>query len=189
MLTFDTSLYYMTKEDDIVTYTVATNVRERRNAGETWHKGIEVGLGIQPLKEIALNVSYSYAKHEYEDYKPSATIDYSGKEMPQAPREMVNTRLSYRPTLLNGGQVELEWVRLGKYWLDDANTEKYDGHDLLNIRASYWLNPSWGFYARMINVTDELYAERASKGGTDPALYAPGQPRTFFAGFTYHWGR
>jgi len=187
-LTFDASLYLMKKKDDIVSYRVATNLSEKRNAGETEHKGIEVGVGVQPIKEIGMNVSYSYAKHTYEDYRVSSTVDYSGKEISSAPRQIVNTRLHYSPDILNGGRTEIEWVKLGSYWLDDANTEKYDGHDLFNIRASYNFNKSWEVYARAINVTDELYAESASKASTGAASYNPGMPKTFYAGLVYNWG-
>ena len=80
---------------------------------------------------------------------------------------------------MKGGIAELEWVRLGKYWLDDANTEKYNGHDIFNMRVSYCITKQWEVYAKAINITDKLYAERVSKSGADSALYAPGSPRTF----------
>lgn len=188
ILVFDASVYLMQKEDDIVSYKPTSATTQRLNAGETEHKGIEVALGIRPIKEVGFDVAYSYAKHTYEEYRVSSTVDYSGNEMPQAPRTIVNTRLYYAPQILNGGKLELEWVKLGKYWLDDANTEKYDGHDLLNVRASYKFNKSWEIYARGINVTDEDYAERASKSSGSTAQYASGQPQTFYAGITYHWG-
>src|SRR3989338_2703907 len=109
--------------------------------------------------------------------------------MSAAPRENLNTRLNYTPAFLNGGLMEFEWVRLESYWLGDENTVKYDGHDLLNLRASYNLYKEWGFYAKALNLTDKSYADRASKSGASEALFAPGQPRTFFAGLTYHWGK
>lgn len=188
IITFDTSLYYMIKKDDIVNYSPQTNVTQRVNAGETEHKGIEVGVGIKPIKDVELNTSFSYAVHKYNEYTVSSSVDYSGKEMPVAPRVIVNTRLNYKPVFLKGGLAELEWVKLGSYWMDDANTEKYDGHDIFNIRVSYHITKQWEIYVRAINITDELYAERASKSGSDQAIYAPGQPMTFFTGFVYRWG-
>jgi len=187
-LTLDASVYLMQKKDDIVSYAVTSGLSEKRNAGATEHKGIEVALGIKPIKEVGLDVSYSYAKHTYEDYRVSSTVDYSRKEIPAAPRQIVNTRLYYEPHILNGGRTEIEWMKLGSYWLDDANTEKYDGHDLFNLRASYKFNPAWEVYARAINVTDELYAESASKSSTGSAQYNPGMPKTFYAGVVYNWG-
>lgn len=188
LITVNASAYYLEKKDDIVNYSPATGVTERRNAGKTEHKGVEVGLGIKPMKEVGLNVSYSYAMHSYKDYRVSTTLDYSGREMPQAPRSIIDTRLDYRPSFLNGGLAELEWVSLGKYWMDDANTEKYSGHDIFNLRVSHRFTKQWEAYARVNNITDRPYADRVSKSGADPALYAPGQPRTIFGGITYNWG-
>ncbi|MBI3592897.1 MAG: TonB-dependent receptor, partial [Nitrospirae bacterium] len=54
--------------------------------------------------------------------------------------------------------------------------------------VSYRISKLLAIYARVINITDKLYAERASKSGTDASQFAPGQPRTFFAGITYNWG-
>ncbi|OGP07570.1 MAG: hypothetical protein A2X87_01665 [Deltaproteobacteria bacterium GWC2_42_51] len=188
IFTFDTTVYYMEKKDDIVTYKPATGDSQRLNAGKTTHKGIEIGVDVQPVKEIGMNVSYSYAKHYYDEWKVSATKDYSGKEMSAAPRQNLNIRLDYTPEFLNGGLMELEWVHLGSYWMDDENTEKYDGHDLINARASYNLTPLWELYAKVLNLMDKAYADRASKSGSSEALYAPGQPQTFFAGVVYNWG-
>ncbi len=186
IFSFDTALFYMEKKDDIVTYKPAVGDSQRLNAGKTEHRGIEVGLGIQPFEEFGLNVSYSYAKHTYKEWKVSPTVDYSGKEMSTAPRQMLNARLNYKP--IKDGLVMFEWVHLGSYWMDDANTEKYSGYDLFNLRASYRITPQWEIYAKVINLTDKLYASEASKSSSSETQYAPGQPRTFFAGVTYHWG-
>jgi outer membrane receptor protein involved in Fe transport len=61
-------------------------------------------------------------------------------------------------------------------------------NDIFNVRVSYQISNRWQIYARIINITDELYAERASKSGSDSALYAPGQPQTYFVGLVYKWG-
>src|SRR3989338_861935 len=188
-LTLDASIYLMQKKDDIVSYAVTTGLSEKRNAGETEHKGIEVAVGMKPVKEAGLDVSYSYSQQTYINYRVSSTVSYSGKEIPIAPRQLVNTRLHYAPSSFNGGRVELEWIRLDEYWLDDANSEKYAGHDLFNVRASYKTTKSWEFFARAINVTDKLYAESASKSSTGSAQYNSGLPRTFYAGLTYNWVR
>jgi outer membrane receptor protein involved in Fe transport len=185
---YDTSIYYMEKKDDIVSYSPATNVSQRLNAGKTEHKGVEAAVGIKPVKDLDLGTSYTYAVHTYEEYVVSRTLDYSGKEIPAAPRQIINTRIAYHPSFLKGARGEVEWMHLGGYWLDNANTEKYDGHDLFNIRAAYAIDKHWEIYARVINLTDKLFAESASKSGSDAAMFAPGQPRTFFAGITWNYG-
>ncbi|QWR78217.1 TonB-dependent receptor [Candidatus Magnetomonas plexicatena] len=188
IFTYDATLYYMEKRDDIVNYSPITNVTLRQNAGKTTHEGVEIGFGVKPLRELELSTSYSYAEHKYDEYVVSKTLNYNGNEIPLAPRTIVNTRLMYRPCFLNGGGFELEWVKLGDYWMDNENTAKYSGHDLFNFRANYKINKNWTLYARVLNIFDKLYAEQASKSGTDQPYYAPGEPRTFFAGLTYNFG-
>lgn len=187
MVSFETALYYMVKKDDIVTFVAAPGNSQRLNAGKTEHKGVEVGFGIEPVKEVSLNASYSYSKHSYSEWKVSPAVDLSGREISVAPRQNLNVSLDYKPGFLNGGLFEIEWAHLGSYWMDDANTEKYKGHDLINLRASYKPVAGWELYAKALNIFDKSYADRVAKGSTGEALWAPGTPLTLFAGVVYNW--
>lgn len=188
-LSYTVSLYFMTKEDDILAFKKADGTRETVNAGETSHKGIELGLNKKFTESIKVNIAASYAVHTYEDWKPNSTTDYSGKEMESAPRTVTNTKLSYRPESLPDLVIEPEWVHLGSYWMDQANTQKYNGHDLLNIRTRYTLSKKSTVYARVMNVTDERYATAASYkaaafGKPESFEYAPGMPLSLYIGYT-----
>ena len=151
------------------------------------HKGIEVGLEVKPVDRVGLGVSYSYSMHEYDEWRVSGSTDFSGKEMPVAPRHNLSVRVDFTPAFLNGGAAEIEWVHLGSYWLDDANTEKYGGHDLVNLRTSYYLTPQWEVYLKATNLLDRHYAEKAAKSSSGEALYTPGTPQSLFAGLVYRW--
>ena len=188
-LNYTVSVYWMTKRDDILTYKNPDNTRETLNAGKTSHKGIEIGLDQAVADSVTLSVAASYAVHTYEDWKPNSTTDYSGNEMESAPRVIMNTRLTYRPAVFPGFRIEPEWVHLGSYWMDQANTYKYDGHDLLNIRIRYDITTQSSIYARIMNVTDEKYATAASYkaaafGNPEKFEYAPGMPLSLYAGYT-----
>lgn len=184
---YEASVYRMTKQDDILTYQdPVTNERQVVNAGETLHQGIELGLGAELTPALQLDVAASYAKHTYENWIISGTVDYSGNEIETAPRSIANTRLSYTPKLLNGGQASLEWVKLGSYWMDAGNTQKYAGHDLYNARFMYAVNDSLEISASVMNLTDERYAESSSVS-SGQRQYAPGMPRTAYAGLRYYW--
>ena len=50
---------------------------------------------------------------------------FSGKEIEAAPRVLANTRLTWEP--MPRAMAQLEWVRIGSYWLDPANTQTYRG--------------------------------------------------------------
>lgn len=185
---YSISLYSMIKKDDILTYKNLDGTRETVNAGETSHKGIEVGLSTALSNSTTLNIAASYAVHTYEDWKPDGSTDYSGNEMESAPRAITNTKLSYQPNSLSNLKLEAEWVHLGSYWMDQANTETYKGHDLLNLRAHYKLSKKSNIYARLMNVTNEKYATAASYkpaafGNPEKFEYAPGMPLSLYIGY------
>ena len=180
-LSYEVSLYYMEKQDDILSYDDGTTT-VKTNAGETLHRGIEVGVGVPLGERFHLDTSYSYAKHTYEEWKPDNSTDYSGNEMSSAPRTIANATLAYRPKVLPGSAFELEWTHLGKYFMDEANEHTYKGHHLFNLRGSYDINDRVKIYGRVNNLFDKRYAMSASYNSFRGEELAPGMPLTAYFG-------
>ena len=184
---YEASVYHMTKKDDIVSYTdPVTTQRTVVNAGKTLHRGVELGLGLTLARDWQADASLSYAKHTYETWTVSGTADYSGKEMETAPRVIANTRLSYSPGYMNGGRIQLEWFRLGSYWLDAANTGKYGGHNLVNLRANYPFGKGMELFGSISNLFDKHYAETADGTGAAPT-FTSALPRSAILGLQAKW--
>ena len=182
---YEISVYNLEKKDDILSYRdTLTNVTQVVNAGQTRHRGVEVGLDLPLGERFRLDLSASYAKHTYEEWVIPATADYSGNEMESAPRTITNTRLSWLPA--TGTRVQLEWVHLGEFWMDQANTSKYGGHDLFNLRANWALAKGVSLYGGVQNLTDKRFAESASiSSGTQ--VFSPGLPRSLTLGVEAKW--
>lgn len=184
---YDLALYRLVKLDDLVSQTdLATNVSTSVNAGKTEHRGIELGLGKVFNSRWRLDTALSYAKHTYVDWI-TASANYSGKEMESAPRVVANTRISWTPRA--GTLAQLEWVRLGSYWLEASNSAtygKYPGHDVLNLRFSQSVGKGVNLFARLLNVTDRRYADSASVSSNTP-VFSPALPRAFYAGLDATW--
>ena len=182
---YEVVAYYLVKTDDIVTYQdTTTGTRETQNAGETLHRGIEAELSATPAPAWELGVSGTYAIHTYEQWSPRTGIDYSGLEMARAPRLISNARVAYRPAALGGGRVEFEWLHLGKYWEDDANTQQYEGHELLNLRANHFPSPNVELFGRISNLLDTRYATYANYTAFRGEELTPGAPRSLYVGLT-----
>ena len=176
-------LYRMVKRDDILTQKdPLTNAPVSTNGGRTLHRGVELGVSAPIADTLKLDVAFSYAKHSYDNWVTS-NANFTGKEMALAPRVIANTRLSYTPGFLHGGNIAAEAVSLGSYWMDDANTTKYSGHDLLNLSASYRFGGEFELFAKVNNLTDRRFAE--STNGT--TSYSPGMARTFYLGIQNAW--
>jgi outer membrane receptor protein involved in Fe transport len=192
---YSLAAYRLVKHDDIVSLrNTLTNLSYSENAGKTESRGVEASLGRDLPGGLRLETALSYAKHEYRQWR--STTDFSGKEMPAAPRFIGNTRLSWKP--VDAFSAQLEWVRMGGYYLQESNAgttsaadprkgvAKYDGHHLLNFRSSYDVCRNASIYARVLNLADRRYADSASVA-SNTTVYAPGLPRTFYAGVELKW--
>lgn len=192
-LALDSALYRLDGRDTIVSYTIAPGTSENRNAGRTRSQGLELGLQYRRARFDA-RLGTAIASHRYLRYQLSTTLDYSGKHMPQAPRDMSSAELGY--TLTSGTRLALEAVHQGRYWMDNANTVRYPGHTLLNLRATWRLHRHWDAWVQLRNMTDRRYADSASSayagGGAylpnTQNQYTPGAPRSVLLGLAYQLG-
>src|SRR5690606_28665791 len=110
------------------------NVSALTNNGETSHRGVEVTGGLAFTSDLRADLAYTYARHRFENYRPSSDLDFSGMDMDGAPRHFRSGTLTYQPRLLNGGRVQLEYSGMGDYWLDPGNTLRFDGYDIFHLR-------------------------------------------------------
>lgn len=186
-MTFETAAYSMTKTDDIVGFVNEDGTTSSVNAGETSHRGVEAGVTLEPLTGLTLSTAYSYAVHRYEDWKTSAGDDLGGNEMEVAPRVIATTSAEYDFDVLRGGTIALEWSRLGTYWMDPENSSKYDGHDILDLRVAVNLLENVSLLTRVSNVTDVLYADRATYNAFRGDEFSPGAPRSVYVSLKYRF--
>lgn len=185
-ISYEVSLYSMTKRDDILSQKdPVTAATIQSNNGRTLHEGIELGAGGDIVSTLRLDVSYTYAKHTYKNWVTN-TVNFTGKEMAVAPRVIANARLTYTPAFLQGGNLGAEVVTLGSYWMDDANTTRYSGHDLLNLSASYHFGRDLELFAKVRNATDRRFSESATGTGA-LGKYSPGLPRAVYVGLQSAW--
>ncbi len=181
-LSYEASAYYMTKKDDILGFRLPDGSTESVNAGQSLHKGIELGMGLQVVRGLRFDAAYSFAKHTYEEWRPNADTNFGGNEQEFAPQQVGNMRLRIAPPALPRAILTVEWSRIGPYWMDAANENEYEGHDLLNVRASYGVTDRVELFGRLNNATDKRYAERASFNAFRGQELSPGLPRTLYLG-------
>ena len=182
----DVSLYQLDGTNEIINVYLDDGTTENRNAGKTLHRGIEYSVNYSPMSQWKFRFGGTNAQHEYVDYVENGN-DYGGKKMEAAPSWIANAEVFYYPQILKGLRVGLEWQRMSSYYMDAANTEKYEGFNTFNLRLGYERNrlDTW---INVLNITDELYATNASKSRFGKS-YSPGDPRTFSVGVAWHFAK
>jgi len=188
----DSALYQLEGQDTIVSYTSEVGDSFNKNAGKTRSRGIELSLS-QQLAQWDWRLGATWAKHEFVNYlvsaKAGAIEDYSGKFMPQAPAHTINAQVGWN--FAPDSRIALGVVKQGRYWMNNLNTVRYEGHTLLNLTASHKLQGGLEVWGQVRNLTDERYADSASssfKGGAfnpnTQNTYSPGAPRSVMVGVT-----
>lgn len=183
-LSADISIYNLTGTNEVISVRMDDGSYQNKNAGKTLHKGVELGMNATPVKDILFRFSGAYSKHQFVDYIEKGA-DYNGNEMNNAPNWMYNTEVWYKPSFVKGLRIGAEWQHIGSYYMDPQNTAKYNGYNVLNLRAGYQLKGA-EIWVNAMNITDNYYAYIASKSAYGYS-YTLADPRHFTVGISYNF--
>ncbi|MBA6412520.1 TonB-dependent receptor [Parahaliea sp. F7430] len=178
-LLYSLSLFSMHKDDVIFQDADRHNV----SGAKTRHHGLELSLDYQLNDAWYAGLDLTRARHRYDSNAPLLGVSESikGNDIDTAPRLFGSARLGWRSAQ---SQAELEWVYMDEYYLEPTNRFKYDGHQLLNLRASTSLSKGLSASVRLTNLLNEKYAERADVGFGE-YRYFVGQRRGVYLQLNY----
>ncbi|MFZ2507147.1 MAG: TonB-dependent receptor, partial [Steroidobacteraceae bacterium] len=177
---FNLAAFTMDKRNVILRDSAGFNV----SAGRTRHRGLEYDLDWTLVEGWMIAGSGTVARHEY---RFTAAVEQgeqitAGNDVDTAPRNLHALRLQHDAGPL---AAELEWAYVGPYWTNAANTTRYDGHELINLRLSWQPSPPWALAMRVTNLLDTAYADRADFA-FGSHRYFPGRGRAIFVALGWH---
>ena len=178
-----TSIYDMSKDNVIFRDTNYNNVSD----GKTEHRGVEFEMSFDLSEKLRASFSGTRVRHRY-DNNPAMVRDgegglipIEGNDVDTAPRNFGSATVAWK--IMPDSLVELEWLKMGGYFLEPQNIHRYEGHDLLNLRTSWKISSDVTIYGRLYNMSDKAYAKRADYTGFTGYRYFPGTPRSVNFGF------
>ena len=178
-LTLETAAYFDTTRDFILRDSDGFNVSN----GRTRSQGLEVSVEYALNDQHDFDLAVTYARHKYDftgTFGREPITD--GDDVDTAPRWLGSARWRYQP--IPTVRSELELVGVGQHFVDAANTAEYDGHVVFNWRGAWQVRDDVKVFARVINLLDEEYAERADFAFGN-FRYFPGRPRQLYVGVEY----
>ena len=181
--------------EDYQNYTFIDNQSVTLNVDEVTVRGLEASIVLRPIDGLDLSASYALADTKIERFIATdpllgspATRDYSGKAIPNAPRDTGRVSAKY--------QLELKEVRLsGQIDANYAGKTFYEIDNVLYSPARWWTDltlsaerETWTATLQAQNLTDERWAISAFGQGMTGLLagLGPGGP---FDTFTINRGR
>lgn len=176
-LTLDVALYLERTSDVIFRDSAGFNVSD----GETRSEGVEIDLVAALNDRHRLALAATWARHRYDFTRAAGGGEQiqKGNDVDTAPRVLANLRWLARFNARIDSELEVA-VQSSSY-LNAANTQRYDGHTLVNWRVDAEVSERLSVFGRVVNLLDTEYAERADFAFGN-FRYFPGMPRQFYVG-------
>ena len=160
------------------------------NAATAEIKGAELEWIVRPVAGLQLDGGYGYLDATFESFANGVTADYTGNDLPRAPRHKLHLGAQYGADVQGWGLLgRVDYVNQSHMFFDASNVaaQKQEGFINIDARVSAtspdgrWEVALWGK-----NLTDETvatYANAFAPYGLVVVPYAP--PRTY--GVTLIW--
>jgi iron complex outermembrane receptor protein len=158
-VSLNAALFAMKKRDVILRESNGFNVGN----GATRHRGFEYEIRtVEDRWPIEVRAAGTIARHEYaftRAIEGGETI-VDGNDADTAPRHVHSLEIGVPFGQRKSWLAALTVNHVGSYYLDAANTARYPGHRVANLRLS-WAAPALRLTLRVDNLFDTAYADRA----------------------------
>jgi iron complex outermembrane receptor protein len=196
------SVYQTDLDNEFLTVVINPNTSpattQSNNASPTRHRGIEAGLGTTLWQaEQAGGAKAAVSKlvfrqtYTLNDFYFRGDPQYGKNFIPSIPLVVYQAELRYEDA--SGVYLAVNTRASSSTYADYTNTFQVPGYGIYGAAIGY--EPAkgrWSAYLTVENIGDKAYAATVkpnfNNAGTDSAaLYAPGDPRGFYAGFAFHF--
>ena len=199
-ISYDVTLYMVLLDDLLVTERVTEDIFTGANAGKALNAGLELWGDFAILQHAEANsfdlnasLSYTLSSNHFIDFVDNG-ISYTGNALPGIPSQLLNVMLSAG---WRGLDMKFHYQYFGSQWMDDANSQKYQGYQLLNIQAGWKIKIPGDLFSIRIhggirNIFNALYSSMIlvnapTFGGREARYYYPGNPRQYHLGATLYF--
>jgi iron complex outermembrane recepter protein len=189
---FDAAVYYSPVDNEVVQVIQPDSESMYINAGRTEKKGFEFEGTYYIMPDLGLGAGYSYTDYTFDNFTEpvrsgmtTVNMDRSGNELPFIPRHQYSLYLAYQHPA--GFKFKVQSNFWGSYYIDNANTEKYEGYDFItNVMIGYDKG-AFGLSVNVYNLFDKQYALEVQKDTQGEKLYNPAPPINFIVRGTYRF--
>lgn len=191
-VSWDFSYYYAWVERELLglgspILTPTTTV----NAGKTIHQGVEFGLNVDVLRNLAISSDRLVLNQNFlwNNFSFDKSAAYGSRLLPGYSPVYYRAQLLYEhPCGFYVGPT-LEWSPFS-YAADLARTTFADPYALLGMKFGYRTKKGFSFFFEARNLTNEIYSPTVNvvtNATTSPAVFLPGDGRSFYGGIEWKW--
>ncbi|MBU0925427.1 TonB-dependent receptor [bacterium] len=189
---YDLAVYQNNVKDEVVQIINSSSQTDYANAGETEKRGLEFNLAYNLTKNLQTGGAYAYSDYTYKSFTEtyySSTLrrmteaSRDGNYLPYIPKKQYSIFLALN--LDNGFKSRVTAKTYGSYYMDNANTQKYEGYDLITDLMIGYEMKNHNIQLNVNNVFDKYYAMDASKSTSGEETYKAAAPRSTMLTYSY----
>lgn len=185
-ISYDFALYQNNVKDEIIQIQDSYGNTVYDNAGKTKKRGLEFNTAYNIDKNLTIGGSYAYSNFKFEKFNESVRgtlVARDGNYLPYIPKNQYSLFVAYHTD--SGFKTRLTTKGWGSYYMDNANTQKYEGYDLVtDFMIGYEVN-NHNLQLNIKNVTNEYYAMSAQKDVYGNETYKAAAPRSAMLTYSY----
>jgi iron complex outermembrane receptor protein len=182
----DLALFQNFVDDEIIQIKDANGNSIYDNAGKTDKKGLEYNLAYDLTSTLQVGGAYAYSNFKFDTFNESvrgSLVSRDGNYMPFIPKNQYSLFAAYN--LANGFKTRVTARTYGSYYMDNANTQKYEGYDLITDFMIGYEKSNHNIQLNINNLFDKYYASEASKDVYGIESYKAASPRMTMLTYTY----
>lgn len=189
-ISYDLAIYQNDVKDEIVQTLDASGDVSYDNAGRTQKRGLEFNTVYKVTNSLDLGGSYAYSDFKFVAFEekvgfgPFASWESrAGNYLPYIPKHQYSLFAAFN--MENGFKSRVTTKSWGSYYMDNANTQKYDGYRFVTDLMVGYEHEMHSLQLNVKNITDKYYAMEAQKDVNGVESYKAAAPRSFMVTYSY----
>ncbi|OCL82792.1 TonB-dependent receptor [Arcobacter porcinus] len=184
-ISYDLALYQNYVDDEIIQIKDAGGKSIYDNAGKTDKKGLEFNLSYDLTSSFEIGGSYAYSRFKFKKFNEKVgnnLVSRDGNYLPTIPKNQYALYFTYKQ---NGFKTRVTARTFGSYYMDNANTQKYEGYDFITDLMLGYEIKNHNIQLNVNNLFDKYYASEASKDTSSRVSYKAAAPRMTMITYSY----
>jgi len=185
-LSYDLAIYENIVDDEIIQIRDANGDSIYDNAGKTKKRGLEFNAVYALTEEVSLGGAYAYSDFKFVTFNESvggSLVSRDGNYLPYIPKNQYSVFATLN--LSNGFKARVTTKTWGSYYMDNANTQKYEGYKFVTDLMLGYEYEAHNIQLNIRNITNEYYAMEALKDVYGNESYKAAAPISGMLTYSY----
>jgi iron complex outermembrane receptor protein len=189
-LRYELALFHIDVKDEIVPYELEGSGQSFfQNAGKSTHAGLEAAVSVELAPGLLGTATYTWSDFTFDEFQGVNGDIYDGNRIPGVPQQLFNLDLNWSHS--SGFYAGWDFLYVGKFYANNANTVETDDYLVSNLRAGFrWELEQWVLepFVGVNNLFDKEYMGNVRLNASFGRYYEPAPERNIYAGLSLRFG-